>query len=50
MKCYGDYKTLVNGWSDPVSRAQLYTCERNLHTHTRTWQEVCSCVRAWFGN
>jgi hypothetical protein len=34
MKSYDDYKALVNGWSDPVSRAQLHTCERNVHTRT----------------
>jgi len=48
MECYDDYKALVNGWSDAVSRAQLRTCERNVHI--RTYHEVCSCVSAWFGD
>jgi hypothetical protein len=48
MKCYDECKALVNGWSDPVSTAQLYTCEWNVHTGT--YHEVCSCVGACFGN
>ena len=46
MKSYNDYNALVNGWSDPVSRTHLPTCEWNVLIGT--YHEVRSCVSAWF--